>query len=49
MVARLEQEGLDLNRLIDDELEEVGFLALCSRYNNKLQWLIIKNFRLKIC
>jgi hypothetical protein len=35
MVARLEQEGLDLDRLIDDELEAAGFLALCSRYRQQ--------------
>ena len=31
MVSRLQEEGLDLEGLIDDELRAAGFLGLCER------------------
>lgn len=33
MVSRLQQEGFDLEDMIDDELRAAGFLELCERYN----------------
>ncbi|KAK3703286.1 hypothetical protein QZH41_019307 [Actinostola sp. cb2023] len=36
MVARLEQEGLDLEQLIDYELEAAGFLSLSERSTDSL-------------
>lgn len=31
MVSRLQQEGLDLEDMIDEELRAAGFLELCER------------------
>lgn len=32
MVSRLQQEGFDLEDMIDEELRAAGFLELCERY-----------------
>ena len=33
MVSRLQQEGFDLEDMIDEELRAAGFLEHCERYN----------------
>lgn len=44
MVSRLQQEGFDLEDMIDEELRAAGFLELCERYD-----LHVMFFRLKQC
>lgn len=44
MVSRLQQEGFDLEDMIDEELRAAGFLELCERYS-----LHVMFFRLKQC
>ena len=40
MVSRLQQEGLDLEDMIDEELRAAGFLELCERWGSHLKRII---------
>ena len=44
MVSRLQQEGFDLEDMIDEELRAAGFLELCERYVLKHETLFPFNY-----
>lgn len=41
MVSRLQQEGFDLEDMIDEELRAAGFLELCERWVVKHELLFL--------